>query len=58
MAYLHPDTALKHFKTRKAIAAAAAVSRQAVSVWFKEGLIPSRSAEILLRAMKSRRKRA
>jgi hypothetical protein len=58
MAYLHPDTALKHFKTRKAMAEAASVSRQAVSVWFKEGLIPDRSARILMRAMKSPRRRA
>lgn len=55
MAYLHPDSALKHFKTRKAIAEAAAVSRQAVSVWFKQGLIPDRSAKILLKAIKARR---
>lgn len=56
MAYLHPDRALLHFKTRAAIAKAAVVSRQAVSVWFKKGIIPARSAEVLLRVMGRRRR--
>jgi hypothetical protein len=46
-----PDELLQHFKTRKAIAKAAAVTRQAVSLWFKTGLVPPRSAELLRRAM-------
>jgi len=47
---MHPDTALAHFKTRDAIADAAAVSRQAVHQWFEAGLVPRRSALLLERA--------
>lgn len=51
------DEALKHFKTRTAIAQAAMVTRQAVAQWFKMGLVPARSAELLRRAMKPARRK-
>jgi hypothetical protein len=44
---MKPTTALKHYKTRKAMQDTAVVTRQAVSDWFKKGLIPRRSAELL-----------
>ena len=55
-AHMTTDEALAHFKTRNAIAEAALVSHQAVTKWFKLGLIPARSAELLRRAMKPRRR--
>lgn len=45
------EEALKHFKTRAEIARVAMVTRQAVAQWFKLGLVPPRSAELLKRAM-------
>ncbi len=47
----------QHFKTRAEIARVAMVSRQAVAVWFKNGLVPRRSAELLERHIKARRRR-
>jgi hypothetical protein len=45
----------KHFKTRAEIARVAMVTRQAVAQWFKMGLVPARSAELLERHIKGRR---
>jgi hypothetical protein len=55
-AHMTTDEALQYFKTRKAIAEAALVSHQAVTKWFKLGLIPARSGELLRRAMKPKRR--
>lgn len=46
-----PEKALKHYKSRGAMARVAMVSRQAVAQWFKSGVVPPRSAMLL--AMKS-----
>jgi hypothetical protein len=50
------DEALAFFKTRDAIAEAASVTKQAVSLWFKSGWVPRRSAGILRKQMNGRRK--
>lgn len=38
------DAALKHYKTNAALAAAAGVSKQAVTRWAKTGVVPEASA--------------
>lgn len=44
---MDPQAALEFFKTRKLIASYTAVSKQAVSLWFKAGKIPVWAALIL-----------
>lgn len=44
---MKPLTALRHYKTRKRMGEVAHVSRQAIADWFKKGVIPKRSAELL-----------
>lgn len=53
---MDPSKLLKFFKTRKRMAAVAMVSRQAVAVWFKTGIVPRRSSELLRRAMQAKRR--
>lgn len=55
-AHMDPSKLLKFFKTRKRMAAVAMVSRQAVAVWFKTGIVPRRSSELLRRAMQAKRR--
>jgi hypothetical protein len=47
----------QHFKTRTEIAEVAKVTRQAVAQWFKMGLVPRRSAELLEAHIKARRRK-
>ena len=53
---MDPAKLLKFFKTRKRIAEVAMVSRQAVAVWFKTGLVPKLSGELLRRAMQAKKR--
>lgn len=51
---MKPQIALKYYGSREAMRRAAGVSKQAVSQWFKVGLVPTKSAIRLSQASKGK----